>query len=61
MVTLSAGQIARPKQVSEIAAAFPCTVLEGARSGYAGSKVEEFTAPAIPSRNPTGDVPDMAF
>ncbi|MCA1452402.1 aldo/keto reductase [Bradyrhizobium sp. BRP22] len=46
-VTLSAEQIARLDQVSAIPTAFPYNVLEGARPGYTGGKVEEFTAPAI--------------
>ncbi|MCV3207343.1 aldo/keto reductase [Mesorhizobium sp. YC-39] len=46
-VTLSAEQIARLDKVSAIPTAFPYNVLEGARAGYTGGKVEEFTAPVI--------------
>ncbi|TWB45032.1 aryl-alcohol dehydrogenase-like predicted oxidoreductase [Rhizobium sp. ERR 922] len=46
-VNLSGEQIARLDQVSAISTAFPYNVLEGARAGYTGGKIEEFTAPAI--------------
>lgn len=46
-INLSAKQIARLDRVSAIPTAFPYNVLEGARPGYTGGKVEEFTAPAI--------------
>ncbi|OED00916.1 aldo/keto reductase [Rhizobium sp. YK2] len=46
-VTLSAEQIARLDNVSAIPTAFPYNVLEGARPGYTGGKVEKFTAPAV--------------
>lgn len=46
-VKLSPEQIARLDEVSAIPTPFPYNVLEGARPGYTGGKVDEFDAPKI--------------
>jgi len=46
-VNLSAEQIARLDEVSAIPTAFPYTVLQVARAGYTGGKVELFDAPSV--------------
>ncbi|MEA1672856.1 aldo/keto reductase [Nitrospirillum sp. BR 11163] len=46
-VALSAEQIARLDQVSALPVAFPYNVLEGARPGYTGGKINEFDAPKV--------------